>query len=106
MGCENCDSPGAFVKKIGGGGRLVPLIGETQQLSSISVCSTERYDEITQNSSKFMLGVSKLVVSAVVSSADSVDEVLEGDDSCLLLSTSRTKLKMRFRLSMVMRSLR
>ena len=51
-----------------------------------------------------MLGASQFV--SVVDSVDDVLDVLEGDDSCLLLSTSRTKLKMRFKLSIVMRSLR
>lgn len=74
------DLPGVFVRKIGGGGRFVPLIGDTQQFSSISCCSTDRYDEMTQNSSKFMLGASQLV-SVEGSLDDSVDEELEGDDS-------------------------
>lgn len=91
------------MRKIGGGGRFVPLIGDTQQFSSISCWSTERYDEMTQNSSKFMLGASQLV--SVVDSFDE-SEALDGDDSWRLLSTSRTKLKMRFKLSLVMRSLR
>lgn len=93
--------PGAFVRKIGGGGRFVPLMGDTQQFSSISCCRTDRYDEITQNSSKFMLGASQLF-----SVVDSVDDVLDGEDSCWLLTTSRTKLKMRFKLSIVIRSFR
>lgn len=46
--------PGLFVKKIGGGGRLVPLIGETQPLSLISSCKMVKYDVSTQNSSKSM----------------------------------------------------
>lgn len=95
------------MRKIGGGGRFVPLIGDTQQLSSISCCNTERYDEITQNSSKFMLGVSPLTSDgdSLVDSVEDDDE-LEGDDSCRLLRTSRTKLKMRFKLSTDMRSFR
>lgn len=72
--------PGAFVRKIGGGGRFVPLIGDTQQFSSISCCSTDRYEEITQNSSKLMLGAS-LLSSAVESVEESDDDVLDGDDS-------------------------
>lgn len=52
-----------------------------------------------------MLGASQFV-SVEVSLVDSVDDELEGDDSCLLLNTSRTKLKMRFKLSIEMRSLR
>jgi hypothetical protein len=80
MSDSKFDLPGVFVRKIGGGGRFVPLIGDTQQFSSISCCSTERYDEMTQNSSKFMLGASQFV-SVVGSFEDSVDDELDGDDS-------------------------
>lgn len=45
-------------------------------------------------------------MSAFESVEESVDDVLDGDDSCLLLSTSRIKLKMRLRLSTEMRSFR
>lgn len=93
------------MRKIGGGGRFVPLIGDTQQLSSISCCSTDRYEEITQNSSKLMPGASQFI-SAAESFDESVDDALDGDASCRLVSTSRTRLRMRFKLSMVMRSLR
>jgi len=97
------NSPGALVRNMGGGGRLVPLIGDTQQFSSISSCSTDKYDEMTQNSSKLMLGASQLI--------DDDDDVDEDDDVEVVddeeaFSTSRTKLKMRFKLSKVMRSLR
>lgn len=43
--------PGVFVKNIGGGGKLVPLIGEMQPLSCISCCNMHKYEVITQNSS-------------------------------------------------------
>lgn len=82
------------------------MIGDTQQFSSISCCNTDKYDEITQNSSNIMPGASQFVVSVGGSLDDSVDEVLDGEDSCRLLRTSRTKLKMRFKLSIEMRSLR
>lgn len=45
-------SPGVFVRNIGGGGKLVPLIGDTQPLSLISSCKMVRYDVRIQNSSK------------------------------------------------------
>lgn len=47
-----------------------------------------------------------MLMSAVESVDESVDDVLDGDDSCRLLSTSRTKLKMRLKLSTEMRSFR
>lgn len=52
--------PGVFVRKIGGGGRFVPLIGDIQPLSLISSCKIVRYDVTTQNSSKSMV-ISQLV---------------------------------------------
>lgn len=92
--------PGELVRKMGGGGRLVPLIGETQQFSSISCCNVDRYEEMTENSSRETSGESRFF------SGDAEDSVeLVGDDSCWrLLKTSRTKLKMRLRLSHEIRS--
>lgn len=46
------DLPGVFVRKIGGGGKLVPLIGEMHPLSLISCCKIDRYETSIQNSSK------------------------------------------------------
>lgn len=40
-----------FVKKMGGGGKFVPLIGDTHPLSWISCCKTVRYEVKMQNSS-------------------------------------------------------
>lgn len=48
-------SPGVLVRKIGGGGKFVPLIGDTQPLSLISSWRMVRYDVNTQNSSKSMV---------------------------------------------------
>lgn len=93
------------MRKIGGGGRLVPLIGDTQQLSSISCCKTDKYEEITQNSSKFIIAASKLSSADEICDA-STGELLDGEGSYRLLSKSRTKPKMRFKFSIVMRSFR
>lgn len=46
------NQPGVFERKIGGGGKLVPFIGDTQPLSLISSCKMVKYDVSTQNSSK------------------------------------------------------
>lgn len=43
--------PGVLVRKIGGGGKFVPLIGEMQPLSCISCCKMVKYDVNIQNSS-------------------------------------------------------
>lgn len=48
------NQPGVFVKNIGGGGTLNPLIGDTQALLLISCCSTDKYAAIMQNSSKLI----------------------------------------------------
>lgn len=53
--------PGEFDKNIGGGGTVVPLMGETHELSIISCCSTERYDVTKQYSSKLMYAFSTLL---------------------------------------------
>jgi hypothetical protein len=92
---------------MGGGGKFVPLIGDTQQLSSISCCSTDKYDETTQNSSNVMLGASQLISDiSDDDDADDDDSVELTDDSLRLLSTSRTRLRIRFKFSIETRSLR
>lgn len=102
--------PGVFVRKIGGGGKFVPLIGDTQQFSSISCCNMHKYDETTQNSSNVMFGASQSI------SAESDENELDDDDddsveltddeSLRLITSSRTKLRIRFKLSVETRSFR
>lgn len=73
-------APGVFVKNIGGGGTLNPLIGDTHELLLISCCNTERYAAIMQNLSNVTIFCSWVVVltGAV---ADIVDvELCGGDD--------------------------
>lgn len=82
---------------MGGGGRLVPLIGDTQQFSSISCCKIERYEDMTENSSRVTNIESEFL-------SDDVEDSWEliGDDS--LLTTSRAKFRIRLRLSHEIRS--
>lgn len=73
------NSPGVLLRKIGGGGTFVPLIGDTQQFSSISCCKTDRYEEMIQNSSKLI----NIDTSQFFSSTRDefiFDEVAVGDD--------------------------
>ena len=106
--------PGVLVRYIGGGGKFVPLIGDTQEFSSISCCNTDKYEEITQNSSNVMLCVSQFV-SNISDVDDDCDKNEDDDDdsvelncvnSLRLFSTSLTKLKIRFKFSLDTRSLR
>lgn len=99
------------MRNIGGGGRFVPLIGDTQLFSSISCCNTDRYEQTTQNSSNVIFGASQFVSKASDDVCDRHDEVddsveLKCVNSLRLLSTSRTKCKIRFKFSLDTRSLR
>lgn len=62
---------------MGGGGRFVPLIGDTQQFSSISCCSTDRYEQTVQNSSN---EISQLFSSADELSLDEADDKIDDVD--------------------------
>lgn len=82
--------PGVLLRKIGGGGKFVPLIGETQQFSSISCCKIDKYEDMTQNSSKLINAVDK---SQFFSSNDKfifdvgvvATVVVDGDDSVMFV---------------------
>lgn len=65
------------MRKIGGGGRFVPLIGDTQQFSSISCWSTDKYEQTIQNSSNV---TSQLFSSADELSLDEADDKIDDVD--------------------------
>ena len=91
---------------MGGGGRFVPFIGDTQQFSSISCCKMDKYEAIMQNSSRVMYGESQFPSSGdtLVDIDDSDSSELIGDDSWRFEQISRTRLKIRLRLSHEIRS--
>jgi hypothetical protein len=70
------------VRKMGGGGRFVPLIGDTQQFSSISCCSTDKYEHTIQNSSNVTSQLFSSVVDelSLDEADDKIDDV-DDDDS-------------------------
>mgnify|MGYP006358682921 CR=1 FL=1 len=55
------------------------MIGETQQFSSISCCKTDRYEEMTQNSSK-LINIDTSQFLSSTSDEFILDEVAAVDD--------------------------
>lgn len=86
-----------LVRKIGGGGRFVPLIGDTQPLSWISCCSTVRYEVKMQNSSNDTEMVSS---DCLALAAEDGWSPVDGAADALSRIASRWLSIMLFRLSM------